>query len=87
METKSSKLTAFFHYGVKMNVDTFYPRVNVKDIILGKDLRLIKTVATKIFMKNENALISIDTYPLLPNAKDAYPIQLSDGSKTYLVVF
>ena len=87
MESKSCQLIPFFNYGCKMNMGTFKYYLEKKNLILADDLKRIKEVADKIFSKNIGLFVSIDTYPLLPKATDAYQVTLTDNSKIYIVVF
>lgn len=87
MESKSCQLIPFFNYGCKMNMGTFKYYLEKKNLILADDLKRIKKVANKIFSKNIGLLVSIDTYPLLPKAVDAYKVTLTDDSNIYIVVF
>ena len=70
-----------------MNMGTFKYYLEKKNLILADDLKRIKEVANKIFSKNIGLLVSIDTYPLLPKAVDAYNVTLTDDSNIYIVVF
>lgn len=87
MESKSCQLISFFHFGCKMNMGTFNFFVKKNNVFLNKDLKNIKIIADKIFSKSVSILVSIDTYPILPKAIDAFPVKLTDGGKIYIVVF
>lgn len=88
-----SQILECFYYGFKMNSDKFYNITlksyeNPLNFAIKKDIKIIKEQVKSLFKENNNILISIEPNPfLIPTMKNYLPIELSDKSNIFVVIY
>ena len=88
-----SQILACYYYGFKMNSDKFYnislkSSQNPLNFAIKKDIKIIKEQVKSLFKDNKNTLISIEPNPfLIPTMKNYLPVELSDKSNIFVVIY